>query len=70
MKPPSSAKETAVTMHAFLKMIQACASVIGERCLFKLFDLDLPTTTPNELIVEIDGSRYLRLDCLRDNLEN
>jgi len=36
--------------------------------LFRLFaDLDIPLSTPDNLVIEREGSKYLRLDCLRDD---
>ena len=32
--------------------------------LFRLFDLTIPPSTPDELIVLHDGCKHLRLDCL------
>ncbi|TFK79507.1 hypothetical protein K466DRAFT_505420, partial [Polyporus arcularius HHB13444] len=37
--------------------------------LFKLFTLDLVGTFPQSLLVEYDGHRYLRMDCLDDPTE-
>jgi hypothetical protein len=35
--------------------------------LFKLFDLDSPSATPEGLIVTHDGNKYLRVDCLQES---
>ena len=33
---------------------------------FKLYNLEMPASTPDELFITIDGSKHLRLDALRD----
>ena len=35
--------------------------------LFRLFDLTIPSSIPNKLIVLRDGCKYLRLDCFQDD---
>jgi hypothetical protein len=63
-------RDSALEYEAFLKMLRARLTTMEDgHHLFKLFDTDLqiPATTPDELIVEHDGSRYLRVDCLRED---
>jgi hypothetical protein len=51
---------------AFAKMVMARNTVLQNgTVLFKLFDLEMPFTTPDQLLVDHGGSKYLRLDCLR-----
>jgi hypothetical protein len=55
---------------AFVRLLQNRTIIHPDRhCLFKLFDLQLPKSTPVGIIVEYNGCRYLRLDCLRDDNE-
>lgn len=39
--------------------------------LFKMYDLEIPDsdTMPSEMVVEHDGAKCLRMDCLRDGAE-
>lgn len=37
--------------------------------LFKIYNLEIPDTTPEGLIMEHKGDRYLRLDCLGESRE-
>lgn len=34
---------------------------------FKMIDCETPPSTPDGLIIQIEGLKYLRLDCLQDN---
>jgi hypothetical protein len=53
---------------AFARMLEKRTIVAEDgRCLFKLFELDTPLSTPPELFVELNGFRYLCVDCLRDD---
>jgi hypothetical protein len=53
---------------AFAKMLNRRTVVDGEgNILFKLFDLNVPPSTPDSLVVMHHNFRHLRLDCLRDN---
>jgi hypothetical protein len=53
---------------AFARLLEKRTIVANDgRCLFKLFDLETPLSTAPELIVELNGLRYLRVDCLRDD---
>jgi hypothetical protein len=53
---------------AFARMTSQRTMVSADgTVLFRLFDLEMPFSTPDQLLVEHDGSRFLRLDCLRDN---
>jgi hypothetical protein len=57
----------AMEYHAFAKLLQDRTTVAANgTILFKLFDLSLPFDAPTELIIEQNGTRYLRIDCLRD----
>ena len=59
--------DRAMEYSAFLKLVHS-RTIITEkqRCLFKLFDLDLPYSTPQDLLVSYQGTRYLVCDCIRD----
>lgn len=57
-----------IEYEAFGRMLKSRTTVDDEgNTLFKLYDLDMPPSTPDELIVIRDERKYLRLDCLRDN---
>jgi hypothetical protein len=50
---------------AFVRLLQSCTIINGEGCcLFKLFALEMPVSTPSELFVNHDGLRHMILDCL------
>jgi hypothetical protein len=58
--------EFAMEYYTFGRLLQSCLIVAADGChLFKLYDLELPASTPQELIVVQDGSRYMRLDYLQ-----
>jgi hypothetical protein len=51
---------------AFIRLLHARLIVAPDsRHLFKLYALELPESTPSDLIVEYNGSRYMRVDYLR-----
>jgi hypothetical protein len=59
--------EDGLTMEneAFARLLKKRIVVANDgRCLFKLFDLQTPFSTLQELIVDFNGSQYLRVDCL------
>jgi len=57
-----------VEYEAFVKLLQR-RTIIDEdgSVLFKLYDLLMPPSTPDGLVVLHNGHQHLRLDCLRDN---
>lgn len=58
----------AMEYEAFSKLLQERTIVDADgHVLFKLFELEIPFSTPSELIV---ASHYLCLDCLRDDRPN
>jgi hypothetical protein len=53
---------------AFGKLLQDRIITAADGChLFRLFGLDLPSSTPSELIVVNDGVRYMQINFLRDD---
>jgi hypothetical protein len=51
---------------ALIKLLHARLTIAEDgRHLFKLYALELPSSTPPDLIVEHNGSRYMRVDYLR-----
>jgi hypothetical protein len=53
---------------AFVRLLQSRTIVVPDgRCLFKLYNLQMPMSTPSDLIVDYNNIRYLRIDCLRDD---
>jgi hypothetical protein len=54
-----------VEYEAFTKMLGKRTTIDRDGTVpFRLFDLTIPPSTPDELIVLRDGRRHLRLDCL------
>jgi hypothetical protein len=52
---------------AFGKLLHSRTIVSPDgQSLFKLFALEIPLSTPSELIVDYNDAQYLRIDCLRD----
>jgi hypothetical protein len=52
---------------AFGRLLQERLIVVADgRHLFKLFALELPSSTPPDLIVDHDGTRCMRVDYLRE----
>ncbi|KAH9955685.1 hypothetical protein BC827DRAFT_1235658 [Russula dissimulans] len=57
-----------VEYEAFGKVLQRRTTVNEDgSVLFKLYDLIMPTSTPDGLVVLHNGHQHLRLDCLRDD---
>jgi hypothetical protein len=57
-----------IEYEAFGRMLKSRTTVDNEgNVLFKLYNLEMPPSTPDELIIACDGHKFLRLDCLRDN---
>ena len=57
-----------IEYEAFGKMLKSRTTIDEEgNILFKLYDLAMPPSTPDQLVVICDGRKYLRLDCLRDD---
>jgi hypothetical protein len=58
--------DRAMEYHAFLTMLNTRTKFTDDgHCLFKLFKLDLPISTPQAMFVDHEGSRFLRVDYLR-----
>jgi len=58
----------AMEYQAFWRLLHNRLTVAADgHHLFKLYDLNLPSSTPPELIVEQDGSRYMRVDYLQSS---
>jgi hypothetical protein len=59
----------------FLMEHEAFASLLARRTLvledgsvlFKLFDLECPSSTPDGLIITHEGNKYVQIDCLRES---
>jgi hypothetical protein len=63
-----SGDDLAMEYDAFVKLLKSRTIVLPDgRCLFKLYDLRMPLSTPSEILVNHNGSEYLRLDCFHDN---
>ncbi|KAF7973294.1 hypothetical protein HWV62_15675 [Athelia sp. TMB] len=57
---------------AFLSLLQRRTITIGgDSIMFKMYDLDIPNTDtmPSEMLIEHEGAKYLRLDCLKESSE-
>jgi len=64
----SDGGDSALEYNAFLTMLQDRTVITADgQYLFKLYDLEIPTTSPTELIVVDEGISYLQMDCLRDD---
>ena len=61
----SDGGDNAMEIEAFVKMLYTRMITIQGRCFFKVFPLTIPLNTPSELFFEHEGTKYLRLDCLR-----
>jgi hypothetical protein len=54
-----------IEYEAFTKMLGKQTAIDQDgTILFRLFDLTIPPSTPDQLIVLRDGCKHLRLDCL------
>jgi hypothetical protein len=54
-----------IEYEAFTKMLGKRTTIDHDgTILFRLFDLTIPPSTPDQLIVLRDGRKHLRLDCL------
>jgi hypothetical protein len=60
--------DRAMEFQAFANMLHTRTKFTADgHCLFKLFDLEVPLSTPQDLVVEYEGSHHLRMDCLRND---
>jgi hypothetical protein len=66
----SNGNDLAMEYEAFTKLLTSRTVTTDSGILFKLFELEMPFSTPPELIVYHDGSRHLRIDCLRDGSDS
>jgi hypothetical protein len=59
--------DRAMEYQAFMNMLRTCTKFTNDGyCLFKLFKLDLPISTPQAMLVNHEGSRFLRIDYLHN----
>lgn len=66
-KKPQADAEFSMEHQAFAKMLSDRTLMLSDSCvLFKLFDLDIPFSSPTELIMVHEGIKYLRIECLRN----
>ena len=64
----SDGGDSAMEYNAFLTMLQERTVFTPDgQYLFKLYNLSILTTSPSELLVDYEGSSYVRMDCLRDD---
>jgi len=56
----------AMEYEAFGTLLNRCIIFPNSQVLFKLFELEMPSSTPPELIVEYNGAHYLKIDWLHD----
>jgi RNase P subunit RPR2 len=50
---------------AFVRLLASRTVVRGDGAiLFRVFDLQIDSTTPDDLVIDYDGMKHLRLDCL------
>jgi hypothetical protein len=63
----ASGVDIPIEYDAFAKMLNKRTTIDQDgNILFRLFDLIIPSSTPDKLIILHDGCKHLRLDCLRD----
>ncbi len=61
----ASGVDIPIDYEAFTKMLGKQATINQDgTVLFRLFDLTIPSSTPDKLIVLRDGCKHLHLDCL------
>lgn len=61
----ASGFDVPVEYGAFIKMLGKRSTIDQDgTVLFRLFDLTIPSSTPDRFIVSRDDCKYLRLDCL------
>jgi hypothetical protein len=61
----TSGVDVPIEYEAFMKMLSNRTTIDQDgTVLFRLFDLTIPPSTPDKLIVLHDGCKHLRLDCL------
>jgi hypothetical protein len=63
----ASGVDVPIEYEAFMRMLSKRATTDQNgTVLFRLFDLTIPSSTPDKLIVLRDGCKHLRLDCLSE----
>jgi hypothetical protein len=63
----ASGVDVPIEYEAFMRMLSKRATTDQDgTVLFRLFDLTIPSSTPDKLIVLCDGCKHLRLDCLSE----
>jgi len=61
----ASGSDIPIEYEAFTKMLSKRTTTDQDgTVLFRLFDLTIPPSTPDKLIILRDGRKHLRLDCL------
>ena len=54
---------------AFATLLMQCTITLKDGTVaFKMVDCETPKLTPEEVIIQIKGLNYLRLDCLQDTV--